>query len=295
MPPSFRYSVCNEIFEKTPFADTCSAIHRLGYDGIEVAHFTLAERPAEITSRERAEYRSIMRDNNLAFVGLHWLMVAPAGLHVTTPDTEVRRRSWDHIRHLIDLCADLAGNATGAGKNGVMVFGSPKQRSSTGGMSRSEATQVFTEELARVAAQAESRGVRILVEPLPANQSDIINRLKEAVAIVDEIGSPAVRSMFDTHNAVDETEPHADLIRRYISYIEHVHVNEIDGREPGTSDYDFASLLAVLDELRFPGWVSLEAFDFKRGGEAIISGSLQHLKRCHDECRNKVQAGPSRN
>src|SRR6185437_10948352 len=107
--------------------------------------------------------------------------------------------SWDHIRSLIDLCADL-------GDNGVMVFGSPKQRNTVGGMNPSEARTIFTEELAKVAPQAEDRKLRILVEALPSEQSNVINTLDEAVAIVDAVRSPAVRTMFDTHNAVDETE-----------------------------------------------------------------------------------------
>src|SRR5437773_12357152 len=123
----FRHSICNEAFEKWPFADACKAIRGIGYAGIEIAPFTLAERPSDISAAQRAEYRDIMRDADLTFVGLHWLMVSPKGLHVTTPDTGLRRRSWDHIRDLIDLCADL-------GPGGVMIFGSPKQRSTTGGL-----------------------------------------------------------------------------------------------------------------------------------------------------------------
>lgn len=61
-------------------------------------------------------------------------MVSPAGLHVTTPDHALRARSWRHIHDLIDLCADL-------GPNGVMIFGSPKQRTSTGGLTPTEATK----------------------------------------------------------------------------------------------------------------------------------------------------------
>jgi sugar phosphate isomerase/epimerase len=94
--------------------------------------------------------------------------------------------------------------------------------------------------------------------------------------------------MFDSHNAVNETEPHEALVRRYISYIEHVHVNETDGREPGTGDYDFGTLLATLDELQFRGWVSLEAFDFSRGAETIIAGSLQHLKESYERARAQL-------
>lgn len=269
---SFRFSVCNEVFEKTPFAAAAKSIRKLGYDGIEIAPFTLAEEPNAITQSQRAEYRRIMADEGLAFAGLHWLMVSPPGLHVTTPDLELRRRSWDHIRSLIDLCADL-------GDNGVMVFGSPKQRNAVEGMTPAEARAVFTGELAKVAPQAEDRKVRILVEALPSDQSNVINTLSEAVAIVDAIHSPAVRTMFDTHNAVDETEPHPAVIRKFFPYISHVHVNEIDGREPGTGNYDFQTMFKTLDELQYNGWISLEVFDFSRGPEAIAGGAIEYLRR----------------
>lgn len=268
----FRFSVCNEVFEKTPFAAAAKSIRKLGYDGIEIAPFTLAESPDTISRAQLAEYRRIMADEGLAFVGLHWLMVSPPGLHVTTADAELRHRSWDHIRSLIDLCADL-------GDNGVMVFGSPKQRNTIGGMSPADARAVFTEELAKVAPQAEKRKVRILIEALPSDQSNVINTLSEAVAIVDAIHSPAVRTMFDTHNAVDETEPHPALIRKFFSYIAHVHVNEIDGREPGTGNYDFAAMFKTLDDLGYDGWISLEVFDFTRGAEAIAGGAIEYLRR----------------
>ncbi|HXE11448.1 MAG TPA: sugar phosphate isomerase/epimerase family protein [Bryobacteraceae bacterium] len=268
----FRFSVCNEVFEKTPFGAAAKSIRKLGYEGIEIAPFTLAEAPESISQAQRAEYRRVMADEGLAFVGLHWLMVSPPGLHVTTPDLALRRRSWDHIRSLIDLCADL-------GDNGVMVFGSPKQRNTVGGMNPSEARTIFTEELAKVAPQAEDRKLRILVEALPSEQSNVINTLDEAVAIVDAVRSPAVRTMFDTHNAVDETEPHPAVIRKFFPYIAHVHVNEIDGREPGTGSYDFTAVFKTLHDLQYGGWISLEVFDFSRGPEAIAGGAIEFLRR----------------
>jgi D-psicose/D-tagatose/L-ribulose 3-epimerase len=276
MAERFRFSICNEVFGDTPFAESCAMTKRIGYDGIEIAPFTLADDPAGISAQQRTEFRQIMADHGLQFVGLHWLMAAPKGLHVTTADRELRQRSWEHVRHLIDLSAALANPEMK--QRPVMVFGSPQQRNAIGEMTPQEATQVFTEELARVAPRAEAAGVRILVEALPRNQSNIINRLDDAIAVVEQIGSPAVGTMFDTHNAVDETEPHASLVRRRIDYIKHVHVNELDGREPGTGNYDFSSILGALIEMDYAGWVSLEVFDFSRGAEAIARGSLEYLK-----------------
>jgi D-psicose/D-tagatose/L-ribulose 3-epimerase len=213
-----------------------------------------------------------MGSEGLQFAGLHWLMVSPKGLHVTGPDADLRRRSWDHIRALIDLCADL-------GPDGVMVFGSPRQRSTTGGVTREQATRHFIDGLAGVAGQAEGRGVKVLVEALPVAQSDVVQTLAEAVAIVGEIGSPAIGTMFDVHNAIDEREPHAALVERYFDFIRHVHVNELDGRHCGAGNYDFKPVLEVLRRRGYAGWVSLEAFDFTPGAERLANESLRHLER----------------
>src|ERR1019366_3469046 len=179
----FRHSICNEAFDKWPFADACKAIRKAGYTGIEIAPFTLAETPGEITAAQRAEYRDTIRSAGLSFAGLHWLMVSPKGLHVTGP---------------------------------------PNQRASTGGLTREQATGNFIDGLAGVAPHAESRGVKVLVEALPIAQSDVVQTLAEAVAIVEEIGSPAIGTMFDVHNAIDERESHAALVDRYFDFIRHV-------------------------------------------------------------------------
>ena len=271
MSYQFHHAICNEAFEKFTFVDACRVIRKAGYTGIEIAPFTLAEDPATIPAGKRREYRSIIETEGLRFVGLHWLMVSPKGLHVTTPDAALRARSWQHIRNLIDLCADL-------GSGGVMVFGSPNQRATTGGLSREQATRNYVDGLASVAPHAVERGVTILVEALPKGQCDVVQTLDEAASIVREIDSTGVRTMFDTHNAIDEAEPHAMLVDRHYDVIRHVHVNELDGRHCGAGTYDFKPVLSVLQRRNFPGWVSLEAFDFSPGAERLANDSLRHLE-----------------
>jgi len=247
-------------------------MRRIGYTGIEISPFTLAERPGDISSAQRREYRDIIQSEGLRFVGLHWLMVSPKGLHVTTPDPDLRERSWRHIIDLIDLCGDL-------GENGVMVFGSPQQRCTRDHLTPAEAARNFTAGLASIAPHAAHCGVTVLVEALPLNQCDVITTLAEAVAIVNQVNSPAVRTMFDTHNAVDESEPHASLVDRYFDLIRHVHINELDGRHPGTGSYDFKPVLEVLRRREYRNWVSLEAFDFTPGSEKIANDSLRFIER----------------
>ncbi len=271
MRERFRYAICNEIWGGGPLAEACRCARNAGYRGIEIAPFTLAADPARISAAQIREHRAAIEAEGLSFVGLHWLMMAPEGLHVTTSDDAMRARGWEHVRRLVDLCADL-------GDGGVMVFGSPKQRDTRGEQSPADAVRRFTEGLFGVAPHAEERGVTILVEALPSDQCDVITRLREAAAVVTEIGSPAVRTMFDTHNAADETEPHAALVDRYFDLIRHVHVNEMDGQYPGAGGYDFKPIFEALARRGYSGWISAEVFHFEPGPEEIARRTMACLR-----------------
>jgi sugar phosphate isomerase/epimerase len=259
------------VYETQAFIETCRSIRSAGYEGIEIAPFTLADDPGSIPMAKRREYRSIMQSEGLRFVGLHWLLVSPKGLHVTTPDKALRERSWEHIRKLVDLCADL-------GPGGVMVFGSPKQRSSTGGLTAAEATRFLADGLAWLAPHAAGRGVTVLLEALPSTDADVVTSLDEAASIVRETGSEAIRTMFDCHNAVNEREAHAVLVDRHFDLIRHVHLNEMDGRHPSTGTYDYKPVLEVLARRGYQGWLSLEVFDFTAGADRIAAESLHYMK-----------------
>jgi sugar phosphate isomerase/epimerase len=99
--------------------------------------------------------------------------------------------------------------------------------------------------------------------------------------IVKQINHPAIKTMFDFHNTVDETEPFDVLVTKYFDYIYHVHVQEMDGKHlgSGTANQDFVKTFQVLKDLEFDKWVSLEVFDFTPGGRKIASESIEILKQ----------------
>jgi sugar phosphate isomerase/epimerase len=280
--PLFNYSICNEVFEKWEFAATCRAVRKAGFAGIEISPFTLADSVDDIGAGRRKELRDIIRSEGLRFVGFHWLLVTPAWLHITTPDKEVRERSWQYFEKLIDFCGALGG--------GVMALGSPKQRGTRDGATRQEATKRLVEGLARVAPRAAARQATICMEALDHAQTDVVNTLAEAVAVVRKVNHPAVRTMFDYHNVADEKEPSEVLVRRYYSLIRHVHINEMDGRHPGTGSYDFRPVLRVLKEKKYGGWISLEVFDFKMGAERIARETMEYMRSLEPQLTNAKEA-----
>lgn len=272
-PFEWRFAICNEIMRDWPWEKQCSFAAEVGYQGIEIAPFTLAESVEEILPAQRAEMRAVAERAGIQIVGLHWLLVSPKWLHFTTPDEDVRRRTWEYVGKLIDFCADLGGK--------VMVFGSPKQRNATGGLTREQATQNLIAGLRHLAPHAARRQVQILVEPLDHTQTDVVNTLAEAVEVVKAVDHPAIQTMFDFHNTVDEKEPHEKLVRAHFGYIKHVHVQEMDGAYmgAGTGVRDYVPTFRALKELGYSGWVSLEVFQFEPGPEKIARESLKTLRQ----------------
>ena len=271
--PGFDYAMCNESMMDLPFAEQCKIVGDAGYTGIEIAPFTLVkEGVAEITATQRQEMFMAMADNGLTCAGLHWLLAPPpTGLHFTTPDDADRAKSVGYLNELIDFCGDLGGKA--------LIFGSPKQRN-TVGISIDEAKKHFADGLATVADHAQNRGVQVLIEPLDKTQTDVVNITAEAMELVEKIDHPAIQTMFDFHNTVDETETFEEVITKYFKFILHVHVQEMDGQYLGTGDgaTRFVKAFQTLKDLGYNKWVSLEVFDFKPGGKKIAEESIKVLK-----------------
>ena len=88
----FRYAMCNESMAELSWAEQCRIIGDAGYEGVEIAAFTLVkEGVSEIGPAGRKEMVSVMKNAGLECVGLHWLSAPPPeGLHFTTPDKTVR-------------------------------------------------------------------------------------------------------------------------------------------------------------------------------------------------------------
>jgi D-psicose/D-tagatose/L-ribulose 3-epimerase len=274
----FKYAMCNESMAKLNWTQQCQIVGNAGYKGIEIAAFTLVKQSVEeMTSRKLKEMISAMKNAGIECVGLHWLLTPPPkGLHFTTPDSAVRQNTITYFLKLIDFCSDLGGP--------YMIFGSPKQRN-TMGISVEEAKKYFAEGLTIVADHAQKRSVKILIEPLGKNATDVVNTTAEALELAQQVNHPAIQIMFDFHNTTDETEPFDVLLRKYFKHIHHVHVQEMDGKHlgTGTAANDYVKAFQTLKDLQYDKWISLEVFDFSPGGKKIAEESMRVLKQIENK------------
>ena len=272
-----KIALCNEVLQPLSFEEQCRFAAALGYDGLEVAPFTLADDPMDLSDADAATFRRIARDHGLTIEGLHWLLVRPAGLSIVSEDSALRQRTSGVMERLIELCALMGGK--------YLVHGSPRQRSVPPGSTPAQAWQRARECLARAATKAQASGVTYCIEPLAAVETDLINTVAEAVRVVDEIGSPALRTMIDCSAAgLTEREPVHELMARWMpsGHIAHVQVNDPNRRGPGQGDLRFAPILQTLLRMQaeghYRGIVAVEPFEYVPDGPGCAARAIGYLR-----------------
>ena len=165
------------------------------------------------------------------------------------------------MERLVELCALMGGR--------YLVHGSPKQRSVPAGESAAAARERAVECLAAAARHAEANAVTYCLEPLSTRETDFVNTVVQAVEIVEQVGSPALRTMIDCSAAGQvEAEPVAALMTRWMptGHITHVQV-------PGALEVPVA-LQAMAESDSFDALIALGC---------IIRGETYHFELVANE------------
>lgn len=280
-----KFALCNEVLRELPFPRQCEIAAGLGYTGLEVAPFTFSDEPHLLADAKRREIRTVAEDHGLAIIGLHWLLIAPKGLSITTSDETVRDATIDVMRRLVELCADLGGT--------VLVHGSPGQRNPADAASPEAARANASACLRAAGDAAHQAGVTYCLEPLSTRETPFINTVDEAMAFVAEIGSEGLRTMIDTAAASDvEPLSVAETIRTKwpSGALAHIQLNDKNRRAPGQGEDRFGPVLRALGDVGYTGPISVEPFIYEPDGPTTAALAAGYLKGLVEEIEAGGQA-----
>lgn len=265
-----KLGICNELFEGWDLADVCRVVKRLGYDGLEIAPFTLAPLITDLSRERRREVRGTIEDAGLATIGLHWLLAKTEGFYLTSPDAGVRRRTGDYFVALAEAARDLGGS--------LLVLGSPKQRDLLPGVSYAEAEGYAVEVFRRIMPAIGGLGIDLCLEPLAPSETDFLNTCAQAEAVIAQVDHPNFKLHMDVKAQSSEAETVPDLIRRHARAAGHFHAQDVNLQGPGMGDVDFGPILEALVASGYDRWVSVEVFDFSPGAEETARRSIACLR-----------------
>jgi len=267
-----KISICNELFRGWPMDRIFSYAAQLGYDGIEIAPYTLADSVTEISHEKRKAIRRAAEENGIEIIGLHWLLVKPEGLYINHPDEFIRIKTQEYIEALIHFCADIGGK--------VLIHGSGHQREVQEKCTFREAWEWARETFEACLETARKRNVIYCIEPLTRASTNFINTVEEALRMVKEIRHPNFKMVFDCRSATTHEESIITALLRALESraLYHVHVNDATGRGPGFGETKFTPILKTLRESGYQRHISVEVFEYDPNPETVASRSIGYLR-----------------
>ena len=266
-----KFAICNETFLDWPFDRAFAFAAECGYQGVEIAPFTLANDAAQINAEQRRTTVAQAAAAGLEVVGLHWLLAKTEGYYLTSPEPDVRARTSEYLKTLARLCRDLGGD--------LLVLGSPQQRNLLPGVSLAEAMGYARDVVVAAAPVFEEMQVTLALEPLGPSEGDFLLTAADGVELMSMIDSAWVRLHLDCKAMSSEQDSIPDLLRRFRGEMAHFHANDPNRLGPGFGELEFAPIMAALSEIGYDGWVSVEVFDYTPGPETLARESIENLRR----------------
>jgi D-psicose/D-tagatose/L-ribulose 3-epimerase len=102
--------------------------------------------------------------------------------------------------------------------------------------------------------------VRLAVEPLNRFETDFCNTGRQAVALVEQVGSPAVGIMLDTFHMNMEENDMEEALRHAAPQLMHFQANENHRGFLGTGHINWGTICRTLYDIKYPGVITLEPF-----------------------------------
>jgi D-psicose/D-tagatose/L-ribulose 3-epimerase len=253
-----------------PRLNTCSVeqldrslavLSECGYAGVE---FNLTEPPGiSLDALERIAQR-----HNLSVVSFLTGEAYADGLCLCAPDADVRQRTVQRLVGYLETAQRF---------NAVLVVGLLQ------GQLRDEpdatrAHQRIADGLRAVADAATRHGVDLVVEPVNHLQVGFNHSVAEVLALIETVGSPALRPMIDTIHLNIEERSLTEPIFACGSALRHVHLCENNGARFGTGHIDFAAVRGALETIGYDGFASVKVYR-KLSFEDAARSSIDVLRR----------------
>lgn len=231
------------------FDEFVNLVAALGCEGIEFASSMFWDEPVESSREERADLRARVEAAGLVFTGLQALLYTHQEI-VLFRSAQDRTAALDYLGGLAQLCCDLGGD--------VMVFGSPRNRN-RGGLPREQADTIAIEFFTEAGRRCAECGVWLCIEPLGATETDFINSVAEASALIDAAGNPPGLGLhIDAKGLIDEGEWSAPYLTSAFSRAKHVHINDPGLTGPGFTGFDHTLISERIEGSGYDRFLSIE-------------------------------------
>jgi len=264
-----KISVSNIAWDRQYFIEYLRLLKSHNCSGVEIAPSIIWPEPINSSSEERKNFRKKVNNEGLEIVGFHALLFSRPDLQFFKTK-ESRKSAIEYIFKLIELCADLGG--------AQLVFGSPKNRK-LHGRKYSECTEQAMEDFFKISEFGKKLNVFFCIEPLGPNETDFINSIEEGGNIVNKVNHPFFRLHLDTKALFATKENAREIINKFQTIIQHVHIGDENLKEPGSINTGHIEIGSALKKNNYSKYLSIEMRKPEKNVKEAISRSISFVKK----------------
>lgn len=221
-------------------------IKALGFDGVEVPIF-------DTDPTHWYAWREKLDELELDRIAV---TICGPDFNQISPDPAIRKATLERNKLAVDCAMVLGANLlNGPYHSALGQF--------TGQPATEQEWRWAVDNLRELADYADSFGITLGLEYLNRFESYLVSSTDELIKLVEDIDHPACKIMFDTFHANIEEKNLGDAIRKLAKHLVHVQVSENDRSTVGTGNVNWEDVFKALNDIKYDGWLSVEAFSQK--------------------------------
>ncbi|MGE3809604.1 MAG: sugar phosphate isomerase/epimerase family protein, partial [Gemmataceae bacterium] len=218
-------------------------LKQAGYDGVEIPVF----------EGDAKHFQSIKKELDNQGLGCTTVTIATPDANPISPDAGIRKAAGERLKWAIEMTATLGGEMMcGPYHSPLAVFSG----SGPTGDEKKRAAEV----LRGAAEEAKKNNLKLCIEYLNRFECYFLTTAADAKALVQAVDHPNFRTMYDTFHANIEEKDQARAIKELAPHFIHVHISENDRGTPGTGQVHWDPVFKALKEVKYDGWLTIEAF-----------------------------------
>lgn len=217
----------------------------IGYDVIEIA----------VEDRDLIDWVALKKVSRE--LGLKVTVSGAFGMDrdISSDRPEIRANGLSYIIDCLEIANDFESPVFG----GPLYSAVGKTRLVSADQKAQE-KQWCLDNLYQAIKRAEALGVKLALEPLNRFETDMVNTVDQAIAMVDELDSSYLKILLDTfHSNIEEKDIPASILKLGDRLV-HVQANENDRGTPGTGHLDWLGIRDALQRIGYGGSLVIETF-----------------------------------
>ncbi|WP_446653492.1 TIM barrel protein [Blastomonas sp.] len=129
-------------------------------------------------------------------------------------------------------------------------------------MKRQPQLDIVATAIGSVVETAQAHGLTILLEPVNTRVDHpgvLFGMTEDAVAVIEKIGSPHIKLLYDVYHSITEREDPFEVLPRVAHLVGHIQIADAPGRgEPGSGQIDWPAILKLIESVGYTGALGLE-------------------------------------